>query len=54
MNPLNTIGNVPIEWYDDYPHIGYDLNGRRILKPATKDELDAFLDKMDEESGEGM
>ena len=20
----NTIGNVPIEWYDHLPHIGYD------------------------------
>lgn len=30
------------------PHIGYDLDGQRILKPATKDELDQFLDSMDD------
>lgn len=46
--PVNTIGNIPIEWYDDMPHIGYDLDGKKVFKPATKDELDRFLDKMDD------
>lgn len=44
----NTIGNIPVEWYNDYPHIGYNLHGKRILKPATADELDQFLSKMDD------
>lgn len=44
----NTIGNIPVEWYNDYPHIGYNLDGKRILKPATADELDQFLSKMDD------
>lgn len=44
----NTVGNIPIEWYNDYPHIGYNLDGKRILKPATADELDQFLSKMDD------
>lgn len=44
----NTVGNVPLEWYDNFPHVGYDLDGRRIYKPLrTRDELDQFLDKMD-------
>ncbi|KAF3822840.1 hypothetical protein GH733_008214 [Mirounga leonina] len=44
----NTVGNVPLEWYADFPHVGYDLDGRRIYKPLrTRDELDQFLDKMD-------
>ncbi|KAJ2044532.1 Ribosome biogenesis protein erb1 [Coemansia sp. RSA 922] len=47
-DPANTIGNVPIEWYEDYPHIGYDIDGKRILKPATADELDKFLANMDD------
>lgn len=43
------MGNVPLEWYDDFPHVGYDLDGRRIYKPLrTRDELDQFLDKMDD------
>ena len=37
-----------MEWYNDYPHIGYDLDGEKILKPATGDELDRFLAKMDD------
>ncbi|KAJ1946780.1 Ribosome biogenesis protein erb1, partial [Linderina pennispora] len=45
--PSNTIGNVPIEWYEDYPHIGYDIDGKRILRPATSDELDKFLENQD-------
>ncbi|XP_061429307.1 LOW QUALITY PROTEIN: ribosome biogenesis protein BOP1 [Lethenteron reissneri] len=44
----NTVGNIPLEWYEDYPHIGYDLDGKKIIKPIrSKDELDEFLDKMD-------
>ncbi|CAG8501390.1 818_t:CDS:10 [Diversispora eburnea] len=43
-DPINTVGNIPMEWYNDYPHIGYNINGKRILKPAKGDELDKFLD----------
>ncbi|KAI8089145.1 NUC169 domain-containing protein [Halteromyces radiatus] len=39
----NTVGNIPMEWYDDLPHIGYDIDGKKVLKPATGDELDKFL-----------
>ena len=44
----NTIGNVPIEWYDNYPHLGYDVNGKRVYKPVREDQLDYFLKKMDD------
>ncbi|XP_070701976.1 ribosome biogenesis protein bop1 isoform X2 [Pempheris klunzingeri] len=44
----NTVGNIPMEWYKDFPHIGYDLDGKKICKPIrNKDELDDFLDKME-------
>ncbi|XP_078690255.1 ribosome biogenesis protein bop1-B-like [Branchiostoma floridae x Branchiostoma belcheri] len=43
----NTVGNIPMEWYNDYPHIGYNLDGKKIMKPAKGDELDEFLNKMD-------
>ncbi|KAI9215940.1 NUC169 domain-containing protein [Blastocladiella britannica] len=32
----------------EYPHIGYDLDGKKIMRPATADELDKFLSKMDD------
>lgn len=44
----NTVGNVPMEWYDEYPHIGYDVSGQKIMKPAKGDELDKFLSLMDD------
>ncbi|KAI8872849.1 BOP1NT-domain-containing protein [Ramicandelaber brevisporus] len=46
-NP-NTVGNVPMEWYADYPHIGYTVDGKKILKPATADEIDKFLSAADD------
>jgi ribosome biogenesis protein ERB1 len=44
----NTVGNVPMSWYDDFPHIGYDVDGKRIMKPAQGDELDKFLKSLDD------
>jgi ribosome biogenesis protein ERB1 len=44
----NTVGNIPMEWYKDFPHIGYDLDGKPIMKPTTKDELDKFLANVDD------
>uniref|UniRef100_A0A3Q4HUE3 Ribosome biogenesis protein BOP1 n=1 Tax=Neolamprologus brichardi TaxID=32507 RepID=A0A3Q4HUE3_NEOBR len=44
----NTVGNIPMEWYKDFPHVGYNLDGKKIYKPIrNKDELDDFLDKME-------
>lgn len=39
----NRIGNVPLEWYDDLPHLGYDIHGQKVMRPARGDELDKFL-----------
>lgn len=33
------MGNIPLEWYEDYPHLGYDLDGKRIIKPVRRDEV---------------
>lgn len=44
----NRIGNVPLEWYDDLPHIGYDVNGKKVMRPAQGDELDKFLATMED------
>ena len=46
--PINTIGNVPIEWYDDFDHVGYDLDGQKILRGTRKDELDALIARFDD------
>lgn len=36
-----------MEWYKEYDHIGYSVAGKKIIKPKTGDELDAFLNRMD-------
>ena len=43
----NTIGNIPLSFYDSYPHIGYDINGKKIARPATGEALDALLESID-------
>ncbi|RKP25198.1 NUC169 domain-containing protein [Syncephalis pseudoplumigaleata] len=44
----NTVGKIPMEWYKDMPHIGYDLDGKPIMKSAVADELDKFLANVDD------
>merc|ERR1712191_1778 len=40
------IGNVPMKWYEDLEHAGYDLDGKRIAKAPTMDQLDRLTEKM--------
>jgi len=40
---LNTIGDVPLRWYEDMDHIGYDLLGEPIRKPEQEDVIDEFI-----------
>ena len=47
QGPTNTIGNIPLSFYDSYPHIGYDINGKRIMRPAKGEALDALLDSIE-------
>jgi ribosome biogenesis protein ERB1 len=42
---------VPAYWYDDLPHIGYDIDGKKVMRPATGDELDKFLEGVEDENG---
>ncbi|KAL6256541.1 hypothetical protein P5V15_012651 [Pogonomyrmex californicus] len=44
----NTVGNIPMNWYNEYNHIGYDWEGKKILKPEKGDELDNFLKRMED------
>ncbi|POY74510.1 hypothetical protein BMF94_2270 [Rhodotorula taiwanensis] len=47
----NRVGNIPQYWYDDMPHIGYDIDGKKVMRPATGDELDRFLTGVEDEMG---
>ncbi|XP_051147271.1 ribosome biogenesis protein BOP1 homolog [Andrographis paniculata] len=46
--PRNTVGSVPLEWYKDEEHIGYDLSGKKIKKKERQSKLDSFLASVDD------
>ncbi|KAF0307472.1 Ribosome biogenesis protein bop1 [Amphibalanus amphitrite] len=43
----NTIGDVPLHWYEDYDHVGYTRDACRILRGASRGEIDSFLEKVE-------
>eukprot|EP00026_Physarum_polycephalum_P003447 Phypoly_transcript_03458.p1 GENE.Phypoly_transcript_03458~~Phypoly_transcript_03458.p1 ORF type:complete len:809 (+),score=171.03 Phypoly_transcript_03458:210-2429(+) len=45
---VNTVGNIPLHWYDDFDHIGYDREGNKIMRSAKGDSLDNFLKQEDD------
>ena len=54
---MNRIGRVPLHWYDEYDHIGYDGHGKKVIKDksssAGKDLLDQVIDAADNNEAEG-
>ena len=42
------MGNIPLNWYDEYPHVGYDLDGKKLIRPIQGDKLDSFLSRMED------
>ena len=40
-----------MSFYDTYPHIGYNINGKKIMRPAKGEALDALLDSIDVPKG---
>eukprot|EP00804_Cyclotella_cryptica_P000671 CCRYP_014692-RD/>CCRYP_014692-RD protein AED:0.17 eAED:0.17 QI:0/0/0/1/0/0/2/0/691 len=47
----NRIGRIPLHWYDDYEHIGYDAHGQKVIKSSQGDNLDRALEEADREQG---
>ncbi|KLU85260.1 ribosome biogenesis protein ERB1 [Magnaporthiopsis poae ATCC 64411] len=44
----NTIGNIPLSFYDAYPHIGYTIDGKKLMRPAErKQALDSLLESIE-------
>merc|ERR1711941_252743 len=41
-----TIGNIPMKWYEDLEHAGYNLDGKKIAKAPNLDQLDKLVEKM--------
>lgn len=47
----NTVGNIPLSAYETTPHIGYDIDGKRIMRPATHSAIDALLETVEMPKG---
>ena len=30
IHSRNTLGKVPLWWYDEFDHMGYDLSGKKV------------------------
>jgi len=41
------VGDIPLWWYDDLDHIGYDRSGNKIIRGPKKDSIDAYLEQQD-------
>jgi ribosome biogenesis protein ERB1 len=49
----NRIGRVPLHWYDEFEHIGYDSRGEKVVKSASLtngDRIDQALANQDNAS----
>ena len=49
--PRNTVGDVPLQWYNDEQHIGYDRDAKKLIKRTRKDKLETLLAQTDTKQG---
>ena len=49
---VNTVGDVPMEWYEHEEHIGYDRDGKKIMRKISRqDRIDSWLSGNDDKAG---
>ena len=39
---------MPLEWYAEHEHIGYRIDGTKLVRKTPQDELDRFLASIDD------
>ncbi|CBH17653.1 putative WD40 repeat protein [Trypanosoma equiperdum] len=44
---LNRVGDIPLEWYKDEAHYGYDVEGRKLMK-SERSALERLLEATDD------
>ena len=47
----NTVGAVPLAWYKDEQHIGYDRDAKKLIRKDKKDKLETLLAQTDTKQG---
>ncbi len=46
---LVRVGQVPLDWYEDYNHLGYTVEGKKIVKDEKEgDKIDEFMLRKDD------
>jgi len=45
------VGEVPLEWYKDELHVGYDRDGRKVIRGPRRDRMDRLLAQADGGAG---
>lgn len=45
---LVRVGGVPLDWYEDYNHLGYSVEGRKVVKEGEGDKLDEFMKRKED------
>ncbi|TLS25585.1 hypothetical protein PpBr36_07653 [Pyricularia pennisetigena] len=44
----NRIGDIPLSFYEAYPHVGYTIDGKKLMRPAERRQaLDSLLDSIE-------
>lgn len=44
---LNRVGDIPMEWYKDESHVGYDVEGKKLMK-GERTALERLLEETDD------
>ena len=47
MSCTPAVGDVPLQWYKDELHVGYDRDGRKVIKGPRRDRMDRLLAQAD-------
>lgn len=47
---VNRVGQIPLEWYKEYEHIGYDKEGNKIMKKKGGDTIQQLLRSVDDKN----
>ena len=42
---INIVGDIPLEWYDEFDHIGYKADGSKLIPKERQDILDEVIRK---------
>lgn len=48
--PRNRVGDIPMEWYNDFDHIGYGVDGKPLMKRMQSDAIADLVRRADDPS----